>query len=526
MKTHASPSFKPRAVLYSRLSRESIASTSLAGQSDDLFGLADREGWEVVATFVDEGLSGGKKRANAEEALRMLADGEVDILAAYAVDRYSRQGIGEDAELVKIVRRGVATAKRSGGLAPRVIFPREGIDSAADPTHWGMRFALASELAYNERELMVSRRKGSIRRMQLSGRYTGRGPAPWGYRSAPNPTGAGRILVPDPDEAELIRSIARRLIGGESATSVSRSLTAQGVPTPRSEARKALLKGEPTDGLPTGSWSVSSLVQALMSESLLGRIPYRTNRSADDGLGRYGELVLDDEGNPLQAFEPVLDLGDYLALRERFKLGQGRGQQRQRRATRLGSGLVYCGVCGEKCYVITSQKWAYYRCSAEARGMLKHPGGLRIKAELVEDAIERIYLGAFGRLPAVEYVEADNAPGLTDGVLRLTERIQKLSAAIAAPGADVLAIAPELAALQAERDALLSQPVERSVYTRELDGTWSDVWAAASLDERRGWLARAYDHFDVFPVSAERRVVEYLKPSPDEASDYYVAAEA
>lgn len=511
---------RPRAVLYSRLSRATLASTSLEGQSEDLHALADREGWDVVATFVDEGLSGGKRRAAAEESLRMLADGEADILAAYAVDRYSRQGVGEDAEVVRVVRRGVEAARRSGTPAPRVVFVREGIDSSADPTHWAMRYALASELAYSERQLMVARRKASIRRLQAAGRFSGRGPAPWGYRSAPAP-GAGRTLVIDPAEAEVIRDTARRLIEGESTTSVCRDLTARGIPTPRSAYRKALLKGEPTEGLATGYWAPGNLVQALLSQSLLGRVAVKTSRSADDGLGRYGELVLDADGNPLQAFEPVLTIGEHLALRDRFALGQGRGQNRKRKAARLGSDLVYCGVCGFKVYVVTSDGVPYYRCSASPRGALVHPGGLRVKASIVEAELEAIYLRSFGHLPAIQYVETDTTPALTESVLRLTERIQGLSARMAAPGADVLTLAQELAALQTERSSLLDAPASRSVTAHELGGTWADIWASSDTAARRQLLVDAYDHVELHPADASRRLVPVPKPSREEAPAYY-----
>ncbi|KFF57925.1 hypothetical protein JF66_22550, partial [Cryobacterium sp. MLB-32] len=60
---------KPRAVLYVRLSRESAVSTSIEGQNADLYALAEREGWQIVATFEDNGKSGGKQRENAIGAL-------------------------------------------------------------------------------------------------------------------------------------------------------------------------------------------------------------------------------------------------------------------------------------------------------------------------------------------------------------------------------------------------------------------------------------------------------------------------
>jgi DNA invertase Pin-like site-specific DNA recombinase len=153
------------------------------GQADDLRALAEREGWDIVREYVDEGLSGGKRRQAADESLRMLREGEADVMAAFSVDRYSRQGIGEDAAVIRAVREG---AKRATGLAPRVVFIREGIDSAVDPQGWAARYAQWSEMAYTERELMVARRKGSIRRMQTAGRFTGRGLEPWGS-SCPMP---------------------------------------------------------------------------------------------------------------------------------------------------------------------------------------------------------------------------------------------------------------------------------------------------------------------------------------------------
>jgi site-specific DNA recombinase len=83
----------PRAVLYVRLSKASDVSTSIQGQNDELYALSQREGWTVTAVFEDNGRSGGKTRANAEEALRMLRDDEADVLAVYSDDRWSRMGI-------------------------------------------------------------------------------------------------------------------------------------------------------------------------------------------------------------------------------------------------------------------------------------------------------------------------------------------------------------------------------------------------------------------------------------------------
>ncbi|WP_372967240.1 recombinase family protein [Microbacterium sp.] len=507
---------RPRAVLYQRLSRQTLESTSLIGQSEDLGALAEREGWDVVATFVDEGLSGGKRRANADEALRMLREGEADVLAAYSVDRYSRMGIGEDAEVIRVIDAREEQARRGHGIRPLAYFAREGIrsDSGSD---WRLRYALSSEMARSERDVMVSRRKRSIHQLQAQGRFSGRGVPPWGYRSAPHPSGAGRTLVVDPTEAAVIREAAERLLAGESATSVANDLTRRGIPTPRGEARRALVKGEPIEGLASGFWGVGNLVAALQTPSITGRIARGTH--SHESRGRQGSYVLAEDGNPLQAFEPVLSAATFAALHERFPRGQGRGSQRKRKAARLGSGLVFC-QCGAKAYVLTSASYTYYRCSAKSIGRVDCPGQ-SLQASAVEEAITEDFLGAFGKLQAVERVESLGAPEVADSVAMVTERIRSLTSAMAEPGADIMALVGELTPLQAERDRLQALPVERTVTYRELGIPWSSVWAMADLDARRGLLERFYDHFEMRYPGAETRLVGRLKPSPEESPEYH-----
>ncbi|MGC5166454.1 recombinase family protein [Luteimicrobium sp. DT211] len=72
----------------------------MSRQEDDLRALAAREGWVVVRVLVDDGISGRLARANATEAVTMLADGRADVLAVWKFDRFTRQGLGALAELM------------------------------------------------------------------------------------------------------------------------------------------------------------------------------------------------------------------------------------------------------------------------------------------------------------------------------------------------------------------------------------------------------------------------------------------
>lgn len=59
----------------------------------DLRGVASRMGWEVVAVFSDQGISGAKgreKRPGYDALLKAVARKEFDLVAAWSVDRISR----------------------------------------------------------------------------------------------------------------------------------------------------------------------------------------------------------------------------------------------------------------------------------------------------------------------------------------------------------------------------------------------------------------------------------------------------
>jgi DNA invertase Pin-like site-specific DNA recombinase len=79
-----------RAALYARVS---TGGQTVENQLRELEAVAGRLGWEVVERFVDEGISGAKGRAERPALDRMLKAvirGEVDVVAAWSVDRLGR----------------------------------------------------------------------------------------------------------------------------------------------------------------------------------------------------------------------------------------------------------------------------------------------------------------------------------------------------------------------------------------------------------------------------------------------------
>lgn len=79
-----------RAALYLRVSQDSQTTEN---QRRELVAVAERNGWEIVAEFCDEGISGAKgrdQRPAYDALLKAVARREIDIVASWAVDRLGR----------------------------------------------------------------------------------------------------------------------------------------------------------------------------------------------------------------------------------------------------------------------------------------------------------------------------------------------------------------------------------------------------------------------------------------------------
>src|ERR1700709_249585 len=79
-----------RVALYARVSTDG---QSVENQLEELCEVAKRHGWNVIATFADRGISGTKGREGRPEfdkLLKAIARREVDMVAAWSVDRLGR----------------------------------------------------------------------------------------------------------------------------------------------------------------------------------------------------------------------------------------------------------------------------------------------------------------------------------------------------------------------------------------------------------------------------------------------------
>ena len=86
-----SPKKPKRVALYLRVS--TLNGQTTANQRHELEAAAERHGWRVAAVYEDAGISGAKgreKRPALDAMLKAIARREVDMVAAWSVDRLGR----------------------------------------------------------------------------------------------------------------------------------------------------------------------------------------------------------------------------------------------------------------------------------------------------------------------------------------------------------------------------------------------------------------------------------------------------
>src|SRR4051812_21823595 len=150
-----------RAALYARVS---TGGQTVENQLHELRAVAERLGWAVVEEFIDQGISGAKgrdKRPALDGMLEAVIRGEVDVVAAWSVDRLGRSlqdliGVLDDIR------------SREGDL----YLHQQGLDTAT-PSGRAM-YQMLGVFAEFERAIIVERINAGLARAKAQGRVLGR----------------------------------------------------------------------------------------------------------------------------------------------------------------------------------------------------------------------------------------------------------------------------------------------------------------------------------------------------------------
>lgn len=150
-----------RVALYARVSTDGQDTDN---QLNELRTVTNRNGWHVVHEFVDRGISGSKgrdKRPAYNALLKVIARREVDIVAAWSVDRLGRSLQHLVSLLNDLHAKGVD-----------LFLHQQGIDTAT-PSGKAM-FQMCGVFAEFERAMIQERVKAGLAKAKAKGAQLGR----------------------------------------------------------------------------------------------------------------------------------------------------------------------------------------------------------------------------------------------------------------------------------------------------------------------------------------------------------------
>jgi DNA invertase Pin-like site-specific DNA recombinase len=150
-----------RVALYLRVS---TSDQTVENQRRELQAIAERHGWQVVAEFADEGISGTKgreKRQGYDRLCKAIARREFDMVAAWSVDRLGRS-----------LQDLVVFLGELHGKNVDLYLHQQGLDTST-PAGRAM-FGMLGVFSEFERAMIVERVKAGLSRAKAQGKRLGR----------------------------------------------------------------------------------------------------------------------------------------------------------------------------------------------------------------------------------------------------------------------------------------------------------------------------------------------------------------
>lgn len=205
----------PRAaVIYARISQDRLGEgLGTLRQLEDCRAEAERRGWPVVSEYVDDDVSAysGKIRPGYRAKLDAISRGEVDAVLVWHMDRLHRRPIELEEFVQTCTRAGITNVVTLHG------------DVNLDKGDGLLMARLLAAVAANESDAKSRRQSRKMQQLAEQGRPHGGGVRPFGF--------AKDRLNHEPDEAQVIRELADRLLAGQTLTSVTAWLEESGVRT-------------------------------------------------------------------------------------------------------------------------------------------------------------------------------------------------------------------------------------------------------------------------------------------------------
>lgn len=330
--------------------------------------ISDREDWELVDIYADEGISGTstKKRKEFNRMIQDAVDGKIDLIICKSISRFARNTLDT-----------ISKVRELKAIDVEVFFEKENLSSFDSKSEF-VTTIMASMAQEESRSISENVKWGKRARFQ-----NGEVSIPYGsflgYKKGPN----GEIAIDEEESAVVQKIYELFLYKGYTSTSIAKYLNDHHVPTVRKKEGGRWQKSVVDSILRNEKYKGDALLQKGYVKDFLDHKVVKNN-------GELPQYYVQNSHKPI--IEPEEWEMVQLELKRREKLGHSYSC-----TDPFGSRLICedCGgIFGRKVWHSTDQyKTAIYQCNRKFDKGCKTP-------HLTEDAVKEAFLKAYLELIA------------------------------------------------------------------------------------------------------------------------------
>ena len=368
-----------RAAVYCRLSKDDDLqgeSASIANQRDMLEKYCEKQGWEVVAVYQDDGFTGlNMERPDLQRMLRAIERRQINLVITKDLSRLGRNYL-QTGHLIEdfFPRNGV-----------RYIAMNDGIDTLRDNNDIAPFKNILNEMYSKD----ISKKVHSSYLLKAQkGQFTGC-LAPFGYRK--DPEDKNHLLI-DEETAPIVRLIFGYALNGHGPNYIRRRLEEEKIPCPTWWNRERGLrntrtkweKKDPENGKYV--WDESYLKSLLMNPVYCGDMASQ-KRYYRFKIGNQGDKAPEDWITVRDTHEAIIPQDVFALVQAKMK---GRKRQTEQGEYSMFAGLLRCAECGgaltlKKTH--TKDQHEVYTCSTYIHKGKAHCTQHRVDADDLYDAV-------------------------------------------------------------------------------------------------------------------------------------------
>ena len=325
-----------RAAVYCRLSKEDEQdgeSASISNQRDMLVKYCEKQGWEVVSVYQDDGYTGlDMERPGMKQMLNDISKKQFNLVITKDLSRLGRN----------YLQTGHLTEDFFPRNGIRYISMNDGIDTLYENNDIAPFKNILNEMYSKD----ISKKVHSSYLLKAQkGEFTGC-LAPFGYEKDP---GNKNHLVIDEETAPVVKEIFGYALEGHGPNYIRRRLEDKKIPCPAWWNRQKGLrniytrweKKDPENG--RFMWDFTVIKAILNNPVYIGVIASQKTEHKFK-IGTIGDKKPEDWIIVENCHEPLIDKESFYIVQEKLKSRQRPGKTGE---TSLFAGLVKCGRCGK-----------------------------------------------------------------------------------------------------------------------------------------------------------------------------------